>query len=64
MSDTNTSITESASSKLIRIKEGDLDLQLHYNDFGSGSETIVMLYGSGGDPVPLVGDRDMRSRSV
>ena len=31
----------------VRIKEGDLDLQLHYNDCGSGSETVVMLHGSG-----------------
>ena len=47
MSTPNTAITEAASSRLVRIKEGDLDLQLHYNDFGSGAETIVMLHGSG-----------------
>jgi 2-hydroxy-6-oxonona-2,4-dienedioate hydrolase len=40
-------LTEVATSKFVRIKEGDLDLQLHYNDFGSGAETAVMLHGSG-----------------
>ncbi|MCT7009258.1 alpha/beta fold hydrolase, partial [Salmonella enterica] len=29
------------------MKEGDLDLQLHYNDLGEGAETVVMLHGSG-----------------
>jgi len=47
MSSASTAVTESASSRLVRIKEGDLDLQLHYNDVGSGTETIVMLHGSG-----------------
>ncbi|MCB1900906.1 alpha/beta fold hydrolase [Cognatazoarcus halotolerans] len=44
---TSTNITEAATSKFVRIKEGDLDLQLHYNDAGSGAETVVMLHGSG-----------------
>lgn len=47
MSTTDTPITESATSRFVRIKEGDLDLQLHYNDAGSGGETVVMLHGSG-----------------
>lgn len=47
MSTVNNPITESATSRLVRIKEGDLDLQLHYNDAGSGAETVVMLHGSG-----------------
>ena len=42
-----TSLTEAATSKFVRIKEGDLDLQLHYNDCGSGDETVIMLHGSG-----------------
>lgn len=42
-----TNISEAASSKFVRIKEGELDLQLHYNDLGNGSETVVMLHGSG-----------------
>ena len=40
-------LTEAATSKFVRIKEGDLDLQLHYNDAGAGTETVVMLHGSG-----------------
>lgn len=47
MSTPNTSITEAGTSKLVRIREGDLDLQLHYNDCGSDDETVVMLHGSG-----------------
>ncbi len=42
-----TAITEAATSKFARIQEGDLDLQLHYKDCGSGAETVVMLHGSG-----------------
>ena len=40
-------LSEAASSRFARIKEGDLELQLHYNDCGSGAETVVMLHGSG-----------------
>jgi 2-hydroxy-6-oxonona-2,4-dienedioate hydrolase len=40
-------ITEASTSKFVRIKEGDRDVQLHYNDAGQGSETVVMLHGSG-----------------
>ncbi|WP_421376376.1 alpha/beta fold hydrolase [Paraburkholderia sp. DD10] len=43
----NTQLTEAGTSKLVRIKEGDLDLQIHYNDMGKGGETVVMLHGSG-----------------
>ena len=38
--------TEAATSKFARIKEGGLDLQVHYNDMGSG-EAVFMLHGSG-----------------
>ncbi|OWW20796.1 alpha/beta fold hydrolase [Noviherbaspirillum denitrificans] len=41
------SLTEAATSKFVRIKDGELDLQLHYNDAGQGAETVVMLHGSG-----------------
>ncbi|WP_336331659.1 alpha/beta fold hydrolase [Pseudomonas putida] len=44
---TNISLSETASSRFARIREGDLDLQLHYNDLGEGAETVVMLHGSG-----------------
>ncbi|RWU17068.1 2-hydroxy-6-oxo-6-phenylhexa-2,4-dienoate hydrolase [Pseudomonas alkylphenolica] len=39
--------TEASTSRFARISEGDLDLQLHYNDIGQGAETVVMLHGSG-----------------
>jgi len=41
-----TTFTEAGTSKFARIKEGGLDLQIHYNDMGSG-ETVVMMHGSG-----------------
>ncbi|NNG63449.1 alpha/beta fold hydrolase, partial [Pseudomonas fragi] len=44
---TTTAFTEASTSRFARIKEGDLDLQLHYNDVGEGAETVVMLHGSG-----------------
>jgi 2-hydroxy-6-oxonona-2,4-dienedioate hydrolase len=47
MSEANTPITEASTSRFVRIKEGELELQLHYNDCGSGAETVVMLHGSG-----------------
>lgn len=39
-------LTEASTSKFARIQEGSLDLQVHYNDAGSG-ETVFMLHGSG-----------------
>jgi len=39
--------SEGDTGKFIRITDGDLDLQLHYNDAGQGAETVVMLHGSG-----------------
>ena len=39
-------LTEAATSKFARIKEGNLDLQIHYNDAGNG-ETVIMMHGSG-----------------
>ena len=44
---TATAFTEASTSRFARIKEGDLDLQLHYNDVGQGKETVIMLHGSG-----------------
>lgn len=40
-------ITEASTSKFAQIKEGGLELKLHYNDAGAGEETVVMLHGSG-----------------
>lgn len=39
--------SEASTSRFARIKEGDLALQLHYNDVGEGSQIVVMLHGSG-----------------
>lgn len=47
MSDTTPALSEAATSRFVRIQDGDLSLQLHYNDIGSGAETVVMLHGSG-----------------
>jgi len=47
MTTESTTITDASTSRLVRIKEGDLDLQIHYNDAGKGEQTVVMLHGSG-----------------
>ncbi len=47
MTATTQALTEASTSKFVRIHEGDLNLQLHYNDAGQGAETVVMLHGSG-----------------
>ena len=47
MTDSTPALTEAATSRFVRIQEGDLNLQLHYNDIGQGAETVVMLHGSG-----------------
>lgn len=39
--------TEQETSKFVQIEAGDLNLKLHYNDCGEGSEVVVMLHGSG-----------------
>lgn len=38
--------TEAGTSRLARVQAGEVPLQLHYNDAGSGS-VVVMLHGSG-----------------
>lgn len=40
-------INEEQSSRFIKIIEADLAVQVHYNDFGSGEQTVIMLHGSG-----------------
>ena len=47
MTSLTTKFTDARTSKFVRVQEGELDLQLHYNDIGEGSETIIMLHGSG-----------------
>lgn len=41
------SLREASSSRFIRLDDGELRLQLHYNDLGDGKDTVVMLHGSG-----------------
>ncbi|MDB5841717.1 MAG: alpha/beta hydrolase fold [Herminiimonas sp.] len=40
------SLTEESTSKYARIKEGSLDMQVHYNEAGEG-EAVFMLHGGG-----------------
>ena len=47
MTTTRQTPSEAASSRFVRIPAGELDLNIHYNDCGAGSETVVMLHGSG-----------------
>lgn len=42
-----TPLTEQDTSRLIRLRVDEQDVQIHYNDAGSGTETVVMLHGSG-----------------
>lgn len=44
---TATPLTDASTSRMARVREGDLDVQIHYNDCGNGDETVVMLHGSG-----------------
>ena len=39
--------TQAETSKFTTIKEGDADLNIHYNDTERGDEVVVMLHGSG-----------------
>ena len=44
---TSITLSEASTSKFVRIQDGELDLNIHYNDCGAGAETVVMLHGSG-----------------
>lgn len=44
---TSSTLSEASTSKFVRIQDGELDLNIHYNDCGEGAETVVMLHGSG-----------------
>ncbi len=41
-----TALTEISTSRDARVKEGKLDMNIHYNDAGSG-EVVVMIHGGG-----------------
>jgi 2-hydroxy-6-oxonona-2,4-dienedioate hydrolase len=47
MPTTQQDISEESSSRSVRIREGELDLQLHYNEVGAGDRTVILLHGSG-----------------
>jgi 2-hydroxy-6-oxonona-2,4-dienedioate hydrolase len=38
---------ETTSSRFVTVREGEADLNIHYNDVGEGQEVVVMLHGSG-----------------
>ena len=44
---TSITLSEASTSRFVRIQDGELDLNIHYNDCGEGAETVVMLHGSG-----------------
>ena len=39
--------TEASTSRFARIREGELDLQIHYNDTGNDGPAVIMMHGSG-----------------
>jgi 2-hydroxy-6-oxonona-2,4-dienedioate hydrolase len=39
--------TEASTSKFARVREGDLDAQIHYNDTGGSGPVVIMMHGSG-----------------
>lgn len=40
-------LTEASTSRFVTIRDADTEYRIHYNDTGSGAETVVMLHGSG-----------------
>ncbi|MCL2657621.1 MAG: alpha/beta fold hydrolase [Betaproteobacteria bacterium] len=40
-------LTEESTSRFVRVRLDEGELQLHYNDTGAGSSVVVMLHGSG-----------------
>jgi 2-hydroxy-6-oxonona-2,4-dienedioate hydrolase len=44
---TATPITEASSSRFVKVRDGEIEYDIHYNDCGSGDRTVVMLHGSG-----------------
>lgn len=44
---TATPITDAATSRTVRVQDGDTVHDIHYNDCGSGDRVVVMLHGSG-----------------
>ncbi|VVE76194.1 alpha/beta fold hydrolase [Pandoraea sputorum] len=42
-----TAITEASTSRFVTIRDADTEFRIHYNDTGGGTQTVVMLHGSG-----------------
>lgn len=42
-----TAITEASTSRFVTIRDADTVFRIHYNDTGNGTQTVVMLHGSG-----------------
>lgn len=40
-------VTEAATSRFAQVQVGETAMRLHYNDIGTGTETVVMIHGSG-----------------
>ncbi|MCP5379860.1 MAG: alpha/beta fold hydrolase [Novosphingobium sp.] len=40
-------ISEQSSSRFVTVREGDDELNIHYNDLGEGPDVVVMMHGSG-----------------
>ena len=40
-------LTEASTSRFVSIQDGDATYRIHYNDCGTGADTVVMLHGSG-----------------
>lgn len=47
MQSTAQAITEDSTSRFVTVRDGDAEFRIHYNDTGSGTQTVVMLHGSG-----------------
>jgi 2-hydroxy-6-oxonona-2,4-dienedioate hydrolase len=43
----STAPTDAATSRFVKIRDGETEFDIHYNDCGSGVETVIMLHGSG-----------------
>ncbi|WP_150564366.1 alpha/beta fold hydrolase [Pandoraea cepalis] len=47
MQSADMALTEASTSRFVTIRDADTEYRIHYNDTGSGAETVVMLHGSG-----------------
>lgn len=40
-------LTDAETSRFVKIRDGETEFDIHYNDCGRGAETVIMLHGSG-----------------